>query len=105
MNLPNVMTELCNGDQSTVHLGELDAITRWFVISLDKVGNGQEVRDGVTLSARKVLDLLAEDNADSLKERLHQSILVAKDDLTEQRVLLSSLVAKKQNVRHIAGNV
>jgi hypothetical protein len=93
------MAKLRNSVQAALHLGKLRA---FLVISLDQVGDGQKVRESIALGARELLDLLTQDNANTFKKGHDESILVAKNYLAEQRVLLGSLISKKQDVRHLA---
>ena len=92
------MAKLGNGDQNTLNLRELDALVE---VVLNQVVQGKKVRDGLALWARQLEDFISDSGANSLAESLDQGVLVAESDLLQERVLLSSLVAEEENVRHV----
>lgn len=93
------MSELSDGDESALDLGDLLALA---VVCLDKVGDGQEVRDDASLDLGKSLHLLSQSNAGPLEESSQKSVVLPAADLAEELSLVGCLVAEDVNV-HIGG--
>jgi len=92
------MAKLGNGDQNALDLRKLDVLGK---VVLNQVVQGKKVRDGVSLRAWQLENFISDSSGDSLTVSSDQSALVAENDLLKKRVLLGSLVAEEENVRHV----
>ena len=93
----NEVAKLGDGGESRLEHGNLLAS---LVIEVKQVVDGHEVGDPLPLVRSQLLDLITKSSRGALQESGETGIASTEDRLAEQRVLLSSLVTKKENVRH-----
>jgi hypothetical protein len=94
--IPNVVSQLSNGDKSALKLGNANSLGK---VGVDQVVDGQEVRHGLTASPGKLADFLAEGCSSTLHEGSHNRMIFSLNELAEKLLLVGGLVAE-DNKRH-----
>lgn len=92
---PNEMRELSDGHESALNLGNLETL---LIVCFYEVVQVQEIGNGSALDFGESLDLLTQGETGTLEERRQQGVILAGDDLAQERILISGLIPKDEDV-------
>lgn len=89
------MCQLTDGDERRLKFWNFDTFLE---VGFDEVGDVEEIRNDLTARARELPGLVSQGDADTIEEGGDDGIVLALSELTEEGILVGSLVAKEKNV-------